>query len=99
MMAMRDQAGDDEFGGLQEVAAWLGVLLSAVKTLRYRHHRPPKPPWRSFREIEDPSSTPGRPRYRRSVVEQWARDTGRLLPESRQPQAKPGSIASASVST
>jgi hypothetical protein len=45
----------------KEVAAWLGVSLSAVKTLRYRHHRPPKPPWRSFREIEDSSSTPGRP--------------------------------------
>jgi hypothetical protein len=41
---MRHQASDDELGGLHDVAAWLGVSLSAVKTLRYRHHRPPKAP-------------------------------------------------------
>jgi len=34
LTAMRGQAGDDEVGSLQEVAAWLGVSLSAVKTLR-----------------------------------------------------------------
>jgi hypothetical protein len=68
----------DELGGLRDVARWLGVPYQTAVQWRYRHKRRPKPPWVPFPDPEPSPDPRARPRYRRSKVEQWARDTGRL---------------------
>lgn len=62
--------------GIPEIAERLGVARRTVVAWRYRHHRRPiKPPWLPFPE---PFSIGGRPIWRWSDIEEWARATGRL---------------------
>ena len=78
-----DNAQQPELVGLKEVAARLHVGQGTVTIWRYRHKRPPQPPWRAFPE---PVQTVGRsPLFDWAEVATWARATGRM-PEKEGPQ-------------
>ncbi len=64
--------------GIAEIAARLGVSRRTVASWRYRHKRPPKPPWQPFPE---PFGHPGgHPVWQWADVDAWAKATGRLKP-------------------